>query len=154
MSVESILAARQGRVQARRLASVTGTVLSMHLFWGPVTQLYTRHLYALINSVGSLNCWVILTEEAVNELTFWQKLPRLRFEGSIWPPTEGVAIRMASDASDFGWGGHTMQGVPEYAHEYFSEAESTESSTCRELIGVLRCLQSTVHLCAGKFVVF
>jgi hypothetical protein len=61
---------------------------------------------------------------------------------------------MASDASDFGWGGHTMQGVPEYAHEYFSEAESTESSTCRELIGVLRCLQSMVHLCAGKFVVF
>ena len=50
--------------------------------------------------------------------------------------------------------GHTMQGVPEYAREYFSEAERTESSTCRELIRVLRCLQSVVHLCAGKFVVF
>ena len=50
MSVESILAARQGRVYARRLASVTGTVLSMNLSWGPVTRLYTRHLYALINS--------------------------------------------------------------------------------------------------------
>ena len=116
--------------------------------------MYTRHLYALINSVGSLKCWIILTEETVNELTFVQKLPRLRFEGNIWPPTEGVAIRMASDANDFGWGGHTMQSVPEYAHAYFSEAESTESSTCRELIGVLRCLQSMVHLCAGKFVVF
>ena len=89
VSVESILAARQGRVQARRLASVTGTVLSMHLSWGPVTQLYTRHLYALINSVGSLNCWVILTEEEVNELTFWQKLPRLRFEGSIYMASNG-----------------------------------------------------------------
>ena len=31
VSVESILAARQGRVQARRLASVIGTALSMHL---------------------------------------------------------------------------------------------------------------------------
>ena len=91
VSVESILAARQGRVHARILTSVTGTVLSMHTSWGPVTQLYTRHLYALMNSVGSLNCWVILTEEAINELTFWQKLPRLIFEGSIWPPTEGVA---------------------------------------------------------------
>jgi len=129
VSVESILAARQGRVQARRLASVTGTVLSMYLSWGPATQLYTRHLYALIYSVGSLKCWVILIEEAVNELTFWQKLPRLRFEGNIWPPTEGVIIRMASDANDFGWGGHTMQGVMEYAHEYLSEAESTESSS-------------------------
>ena len=47
-----------------------------------------------------------------------------------------------------------MQGVPEYAHQYFSEAESTESLKCRELIGVLICLHSMVHLCAGKFVVF
>ncbi len=104
MSVDSILAARHGRVQARKLASVTGAVLSMHLSWGLVTQLYARHLHALINSVVSLNCWVVLTEEATNELTFWQKLPRLRFEGAIWPPTEGVAIRTASDASDIGWG--------------------------------------------------
>jgi hypothetical protein len=106
--VDSILAARHGRVQARKLASVTGTVLSMHLSWGHVTQLYTRHLYVLINSVVSLNSWVVLTEEVVNELIFWQKLPRLRFEGAIWPPMEGVAIRMAYDASDIGWGGHTL----------------------------------------------
>jgi len=44
-----------------------------------------------------------------------------------------------------------MHGVPEYAHEYFFEAESIESSTCRELHGILMCLQSVVHLCAGKF---
>ena len=37
VSVDVILAARHGRVQARILASVTGTVLSMHLSWGPVT---------------------------------------------------------------------------------------------------------------------
>ncbi len=87
-------------------------------------------------------------------MILWQKLPRLRFEGSIWPPTEGVAIRMASNANDFGWGGHTMQGVPEYAHAYFSEAESTEPSMCWDLLGILRCLQSMVHLCVEKFVVF
>ncbi len=47
-----------------------------------------------------------------------------------------------------------MQSVPEYAHEYSTVAESTESSTCRELLGVLRCLQSMVHLCECKLVVF
>ncbi len=47
-----------------------------------------------------------------------------------------------------------MQGVREYAHEYFSEAERYESSTYRELLGVMRCLQPMVHSCAGKFVVF
>ncbi len=61
MSVDAILAARHGRVQARKLASVTGTVLSMHLSWGPVTQLYTLHLYVLINSVVSRNGWVVPT---------------------------------------------------------------------------------------------
>jgi hypothetical protein len=144
--VDSILSARHGRVQARKLASVTGTVLSMHLSWGPMTLLYTKHLYALINSAVSLNCWVALTEEVVNEITFWQELLRLRFEGTIWPPTKGLAIRMASDANDFGWGGHIMQGVLEYAHEYFSgvlrclPAECTESSTYRKLLGVLMIL--------------
>ena len=154
ISVDRILSARHRRVQARKLASVTGTVLSMHLSWGPVTQLYTRHLYALIDTVVSLNCWVVLTEEAENELLFWQGLSRLRFEGDIWPPTGGVSVRMASDASDFGWGGHTMQGAPEYAREYFSAEECVESSTYRELLGVFRCVKSMLHLCAGKFVVF
>ena len=51
-------------------------------------------------------------------------------------------------------GGHTLQGAPEYAHEYFSQEESVESSTFRELLGVLRCLKSMVLLCEGKFVVF
>ena len=70
VSAGALLSARHGRVQARSLARLTGTVISMHLSWGPVTQLYTRHLYALINSVVSLNCWVELTEEATNELFF------------------------------------------------------------------------------------
>ena len=65
--------------------------------------------------------------------------------------------------SRFGWlrtpatldgGGHTLQGAPEYAHEYFSQEESVESSTFRELLGVQRCLQAMVLLCEGKFVVF
>jgi len=49
------LAARGGGVQARKLSSLTGTVISMKLAWEPVTQLYTRHLYALINSVFFLD---------------------------------------------------------------------------------------------------
>ena len=50
-AAEGLVVARHGRVQARRLVFLTGTVISMHLTWGPVTQLYTRHLYALINLV-------------------------------------------------------------------------------------------------------
>ncbi len=87
---------------ALSLASITGTVMSMHLSWGPVTQLYMRHMYDLINFVWTLNCWVVLTEGAINELIVCKGLPRLRFAGLIWPPTRGVSIWMASDASRFG----------------------------------------------------
>jgi hypothetical protein len=52
---DAILAARGGRMQAKKLSSLTGTVISMKLARGPVTQLYTRHIYALINSVFFLN---------------------------------------------------------------------------------------------------
>ncbi len=69
-SVGRALSAHKGRVVARSLASITGPVLPMHLSWGPVTQLYTRHLYALINTVWTLNCWVVLTEGAINEVLF------------------------------------------------------------------------------------
>ena len=61
-------------------------------------------------------------------------------DGFIWPPTAGVLVWMASDASDIGWGGHTMQGVVEHAHEYFFKEESVESSTYREFLDVFRCL--------------
>ncbi len=61
---------------------------------------------------------------------------------------------MALDARDFGWGGHTMQGVIECAHECFPEEECGTSSTHRELLGVLMSLRAMLHECAGKFVVF
>ncbi len=47
-----------------------------------------------------------------------------------------------------------MQGVIEYAHEYFSEKECGTSSTRRELLGVLRHLRSMLHVCAMNFAVF
>jgi len=71
--------------------------------------------------------------EARGELIFWQQLHRLRFESDIWPLLKGLSIRMATDASDFAWGGHTMTGPLEIAREYFSEWEAIQTSTYREL---------------------
>ena len=50
-SVDRTLSAHKARLVARSLASITGTVLAMHLSWGLVIQLYTRHMYALMNSM-------------------------------------------------------------------------------------------------------
>ena len=89
----------------------------------------------------------------MGELLFWQHLPRLRFETEIWPSLKGLSIKVATDASDFAWGGHTLSGPLFTAREYFTLEESIESSSYRELLGVLRCLKSLVHLCRGKLVV-
>ena len=63
-ATDALLIARGERVNARELASLTGTVISMKLVWGPVTQPSTRHMYALINYMLSLNYSVVLSKEA------------------------------------------------------------------------------------------
>jgi len=100
---------------------MVGSITSMKLAWGPITQLYTRNIYHIINSVASLNCWVTVNDEALNEFFFWKDLPRLRFELDIWPTTPVLSIKVATDASDFGWVGNSLGGTLFLAHEYFSE---------------------------------
>ncbi len=65
----------------------------------------------------------------------------------------GLSIKVATDASDFGWGGHTLDETSFISHEHFAIWESIQSSTYRELLGVSRCLQSLVVQCEGEFVV-
>jgi hypothetical protein len=133
-STDALLVARGIRVLARKLANFVGTLISMRLAWEPVCQMYTRHLYALLNTVWSLNCWVSLLEEAVNKVLFLQQPPRLRFETAIWPSQKGVSIKVATDARDFAWRGHTQGGPLITAREYSTWDESVESSTYRELL--------------------
>jgi len=73
VDIDLILSSRNGRVHARKLLSLVGTNISMKLAWGPVTQLYTRNLYYTLNNVVSLNCWVIVSDEALNELPFLER---------------------------------------------------------------------------------
>ena len=83
----------------------------------------------------------------------WQHLPRLKIETEIWPSQKDLSIKVVTDAIDFAQGGRTLGGPLVTARKYFTQEESVESSTCRELLGVLRCLQTLVHVCIGKFVV-
>ncbi len=103
--------------------------MSMKMAWGPVIQLYTRNLYYTINNVVSLNCWVSVSDEALNELLFWKDLPRLRFDSEILPLASGISVKVATDASDIGWGGHTINCPSFIAPEYFTLWESMQSST-------------------------
>ena len=72
----------------------------------------------------SLNYWITINDEALNELHCWNDLPRLRFESDIWPSSSGLSIKDATDASDIEWGGHTLSGATYVKHEYFSPWEA------------------------------
>ncbi len=65
----------------------------------------------------------------------------------------GVSFKVATDASDFACGGHTLSGLLLTAREYFTWEESVKSSSFRELLGFFRCLQALMYLCIGKFMV-
>jgi hypothetical protein len=117
----TILNSKLSRVQAHKLACLAGTIITMKLAWGAITQLHTRNIFHIIIIVPSLNCWVTIYDEAHNEHLFWRDLSRLTFESNIWACTNGLSIKVAIDASDFGWGGHTLSGTFHIAHEYFSE---------------------------------
>ena len=136
-SIESIVSSKGVRVQARKLISLVGTVTSLQLAWGPITHLYTMNLYHILNNVLSPNCRITLGDKALNELHFWNDLPRPRFESDIWPSSSTLSIKVATDACDIGWGGHTLSGVTYVAHEYFSAWKAIQSSTCRELLELI-----------------
>ena len=105
MSAKAILNSKGIRAQAKKIASLVGTILSMKLAHDPFTHLYTRNIYHILNNVLSLNYLATLCDEALNELLFLKGLPRLGFESDIWPSPTGLSIRVATDANDFGWEG-------------------------------------------------
>ena len=127
-STEAYLNYKVGRAQAQKLASLVITVISMKLAWGHITQLYTRNFYRILNTVLSLNCWVTVCDQALNELLFWKELRR---ESDTWPSSAGYSIKVATNGIDIGWGGHTLNAITYVAHEHFSEWEAVQSSTYR-----------------------
>ena len=98
----AIINSKGSRVQARKLTCLVGTVISIKLAWGPITQLHTRNIYHILMNFPSLNCWVAIDDEAHNEIFFWKDLSRLRFESNIWPCINGISITVATDAMEIG----------------------------------------------------
>ncbi len=89
-----------------------------------------------------------VSQTALEELSFWAASARTPFRGPIGPPPRAARIHMATDASG-GAGGGVMLGVsnqqtPEQtkAHVFFTLEEQRQSSTLRELLGILGSLQS------------
>ena len=67
--IAALLAAPRSPV--RSLARVAGQLVSMGLALGPVTRLFTRGMYADIDSASCWDQWVALSPGTLAELRFW-----------------------------------------------------------------------------------
>ncbi len=58
-------------IQARSLATVTGTLVSMSLALGPVTRLMTRNMYRAIEQRHTWSDSIFVSDSTITELKFW-----------------------------------------------------------------------------------
>ena len=140
------------KVGVRALASFAGQAGSLHQAIGSVARIFTRATLRHIAGAPSWNSHVFITSEVLAELTFWANTKRLQYQTNIWRPARVEALTMYTDASDSGWGGW-VRGTPVRARGYFAPWERVQSSTWRELQGVLQMLRSLPNELKGKEVI-
>lgn len=128
-------------IQARQLASVIGTLISMSMAIGPVTRLMTRAMYAVLESRRGWHDRLLLTEQAKAEIRFWSNGLEEFNNQPIWHKASAVRV-VYSDASNTGYGGYTVEHGPYIAHGLWNEEEIKTSSTFRELKAVRLVLES------------
>ena len=136
-------------VSARHLAQLSGSLSSMGLALGPVVRLWTRELYRAIQQSTSWDQRFQLSEDGKNEICFWHE----NFANSgqpIWTACPTIDVMTYSDASDVAWGGYAVQLGGQTAVGSWSEEESVQSSTFRELRAARLVLQSMASQLEGK----
>ena len=126
-----ISASKSECLLARRVASITGKIISLGLTIGSVARLRTHALYALLASKESWNSMLYL-EDIKQEIQFWITSMHKYNAQPIWLSPTAVQV-VYSDASDTGFGGYVVEHGGQVAHSLWSEQESKESSTWREI---------------------
>ena len=85
-----------------------------------------------------------MSSETSAETEFWLTSSDKYNGFPIWPTSPVMDVLAFSDASDFAWGGYTVNIGKNIAKSVFSEAEADSSATWRELKATLYVLESSV----------
>ena len=140
---------RMQYVPVRDVARIAGFIISASAAIGRLSRLFTRHLYKTIESRDSWSSMVLLSAGSLAELEFWYKNLHCANGQPIKPllcATSGVY----SDASGTGFGGFSVQFNDSTCSGLWSESESKECSTSRELRAILYVLRSLGPKLSGK----
>ena len=132
------------QIGAKRLASIVGKIISMSLAFGPVSRFMTRSMYAVLQSRYAWCDRLALTDEAMDELTFWSSSLEDYNAQPIWHSPSAVRF-VYSDASETGYGGFVVEHGTCVSHGQWTVAEAGLSSTWRELAAVWLVLLSVAQ---------
>ena len=136
------------RIQARKLASIVGKIISMGLAIGPVSRFMTRSMYALLDSRTFWGDMLEIGPEAHHEIKFWEAcLEEYSFQ-PIWHHPSAVRV-VYSDASDTGYGGYVVEHGSCVSYGQWTDSEASQSSTWRELAAVLQVLMGVAKKLAN-----
>jgi hypothetical protein len=97
--VSSVLRRSDRRVAVRVLAKIAGRMQSFKLALGPVVSFFTRYLYIAIEQATSWGQWVVLGQEAWQELL---KLVALNFDEMVqlvWRPLTWATVDVEPEMS-------------------------------------------------------
>ncbi|CAC5375034.1 unnamed protein product [Mytilus coruscus] len=138
---------------ARKLAQVTGKVISMCPVMGNITSLMTRYLHWAIEHRVKWDLKLILEcpDCVFNELTFWlnniKRLNRKHLAGYSFPHA-----LVYSDASNVAASAYSIDIDSNIFHQMWTLQESLKSSTWRELQAILLALMSFKNRLRNKCV--
>jgi len=140
------------KLTPRKLAKITGKIISFMPSLGNICRIMTRNLLMIIATSNNWDDYITLTDPALVELDFWfyncQFLPSRKF---ILPDRVPEKI-IYTDASGFACAGYTVETNSKIVHKMWSESEIAKSSTYRELLAVLFTLQSLSSDLSGRLV--
>ena len=152
--VDSVIALIQSvlirpRLTARKLARITGKIISMSLVLGNIASLMLRFSHVCIVERTCWDFYFVPNVKVMEELKFWyEHLSRLNVR-----PLENMSqIQRVvySDASNTGCGGYVVNIQGSESFRSWKAGEESTSSTYRELLRVFTVLQSVPSALAGK----
>ena len=139
------------KTTARKLAMVTGKIISMSPVLGNVTRIMTRNIYTVIEQRSGWDTWLTIKGcPGVNtELQFWEQSLGGLNSRSLHIESEPEIIAF-SDASSVAGAAFTMHYGKQVAHRMWDSNEQQKSSTWRELEALAFGLEAFTTFAKGK----
>lgn len=137
-------------ISARSLACVSGQILSMQTGIGKIVRFRTRYMFYCLQTRASWDSPVLIDSNVLDELVFWKENVR-DINGLPFSKVElDATLEVYSDASHTGYGGYIVDKRGSAVIGSWSEQESSQSSTWRELVSVNRVMNSISSCLEGQ----